>query len=193
MIPQFLTLIAAIIAAAAAITGAVMSSITARKISRESSQAAMRKDALAFRRQRISFVQDLVLSNAAELAAYTACFQSVPWLTQTSLDAIHEKGETHIAKLQFGLALLEQFGIVFEDDRSIIPFTAMKFQSLCHAVYDYKVQLSLGNIEPSGKPNQIGMTANDGLKDQYSEWGVHLVNLKAIVSAACSWQQIRDV
>lgn len=186
MSAQTLTLVAAVIAAAAAIVGAVVSSLTARRVSREAAAAALKKDAVAFRRERIATMTDMFFENSVELQALSSCCASVPWLSQTPLKEIHERGELNISRVEYATAVLRMNGEEVGDDQSAIPEIRHNFRRFCHSVAQYKDQIELGNIEPSGQAKPPAKSAEKSLLAASETWDAHLAALRSIVSRTCS-------
>ena len=178
------TLFAALIAAVAAIVSASMSRSTSRLVARETANAALKREAIASRRQSISNMKSVLFDNAVLLRALTSCCGSVGWLATTPIEKLHSDGEMFLSRISFAIRVLEHHGLAIED--SIVSKLDDAFPGLCDAAFRYKSQIDLGNIEPSGSANDKAKAVQSLMTSQLGEWKKRMRDLQVVVANVCT-------
>jgi hypothetical protein len=183
---QTVTLIAALIAAIAAVCGAILSSSTARRVAKESALATQYREDRAFRRQRIAAMKDILFENAIALRALSGYCHSVPWLTKTPLEEIHEKGIMHIARIEYAVEILRTMGESILDDESTLAGLPSLFASYCGWISNYKEQIDIGNIEPTGNAKPPAKEIEKGFLSESRNWDRRIGTMREIIAQVCS-------
>ena len=192
-VAQSVTLIAATIGAVAAVTGVVVTSRNARRIAKETATAIQRREDHAFRRQRLAAMKDMLFESALALQSLSACCNSIPWLTKTPLEELHERGETHISRINYAAQIIQTMSDEVEVQNGLLAGLAGLFHGFCGAIYFYKQQISIGNIEQSGQVKHEAKEADARFETATRDWNRHILDLRELVTGVCSKQEaIRD-
>ena len=183
---QSATLVAAIIGASAAIAGVVVTSLNARRLAREAASAAVERESLSFRRQRLTTMKDMLFESAISLQSLSGCCKSISWLAKTPLAHIHEEGGILISRITYAINVIRAMGEEIDDPQGVLFGLGLQYQGLCSAIYLYKEQIDLANVKPIGEANAEAAGAASRLNSESRDWDVHLENLRFVVANICS-------
>jgi len=130
-----------------------------------------------FRRERLTKLQDIAFEGTLTLTTlYENCW-SVPWLTKTSLDEVHERAHNAISRITYALDGMRAMGVTCkESDDAGLP--GWKFRMMFGKLALYKDQIMAGNVDADGQANEVAKKAEKDISQALGEWGTHLSALR---------------
>ena len=177
---QFLPLLSAFVGAAAAVAGVIVSGTNAKRVADQNMEATERRDSAVHHRQRMSELKNQLLESAIELSVLTANCYSVPWLAAASMTDIYERGQSHISRIN-----VVSESVVRASRRKTLPPTpslSIQFTPYAGALFQYKEQITLGNVELSGQSNESAKSAQDKLIKASTEWEAAIQAMQIFVA-----------
>lgn len=114
------TLIAAIVAAAAAITTAILTNRTTIDIAAFEAIDSRNREFLSFRRNQIDYLTKLAFNSSIELSAQLHSSNLVAWISESSEAKLAEQSNTHIERIRHAYSTLVAMKAVPEKNVNLI-------------------------------------------------------------------------
>lgn len=182
MIAQTVTLIVAMLGAIAAIIAAVVSSRTARRAAKETAEAQSERERSAFRREQVRRTKEIIFESAVALQTLASCCEYVPWLANTSLVDIQERGSAAISRINYAVEELRAMNAVAPEKAASQRGLSYGFALYTGKVTTYREQIDKGNIALSGEAKEVAKVAENNMLEAQKKWQDELHGLRVFAA-----------
>ena len=141
-----------------------------------------RLSSMTFLRERATSMKDMIFEAAIALDTLVENCHSISWVTKTSLEDIHERGHSAIARIDYALAQLREMHVVDNRKTTATALLGDNFRKFAGAVAVLKDEIALGNIGPDGPVNDTARNANSNLNEKSAVWRSRLKDVRELVA-----------
>jgi hypothetical protein len=183
---EAVNLMAAIVAALAALFSAFVASKTALRVAKETAHAEETRELSSFRRERLAYLRDILFESAVALEAFRTTCRHVPWLANTPIEHITQRGTDTIACLKYAFEALRAMNAKGTGESGPIYLLGRYFERLIGSLTQYKDMIDIGHIEHSAQVAESALDVQKRSIEVSAEWGKTISKLREFVAALYS-------